>query len=108
MLIEIDSSELIIGIIDHNNAKRGHKRIIKIDKLYKVANIIEQKHPSIVVDINKLSIEAFRCRCSEAIHISDKTIQVLTDHPKMKEVIKRYQPSGKNKDIIVRAYNYKK
>ena len=104
MLIEIDSSELITCVISHNNAKKSRKRIVKIDKLYKIANVIERTHPSIIVDINKSSIEAFRCRCSDAIKVSDKTISVLIDNPKMKEVIKRYQPTEKNKDIIIRAY----
>lgn len=103
MLIEIDSSELITCII--NNISVGDKkRTVRIEKLYKVANVIEYTHPSIVVDINKLSIEAFRCRCSEAIQVSDKTISVHINNPKMKEVIKKYRPSEKNKEIIIRAY----
>lgn len=106
MLIEIDSSELITGIIT-NIGKGKKQRIITIEKLYKVANIIEHAHPSIVVDINKLSIEAFRCRCSEAIQVSDKTIRVCIDHPEMIKVMNKYRPSEKNKEIIVRAYKKK-
>lgn len=106
MLGEIDSSELITCLIACGKTK-SNIRIVKIEKLYEVANIIERVHPSIVVDINKLSIEAFRCRCSEAIQVSDKTIRVSIDNPKMKEVIKKYQPSEITKGIIVRAYKMK-
>lgn len=104
MLVEIDSSEFISCIVKHEFKGNEAEYAMSIKKLYNVANTIEREHPSIVVDINKFSIEAFRCRCSDAIKVSKESITIKVSNPIVQEIINRYQPSENNRQIIITAF----
>ena len=83
---EIDVSVLISYLAQK---RKSENVIISIKEIRKLGHDIEERHPSIIVDMDKYSIESFRIKSKGCAKINnqeicfnktDKDIQILLDN----------------------------
>lgn len=85
---EVDLITLVSYLI-----QKAKSEVIPIDELRRIGHIIEERHPSIIVDLDKYSIESFRIKSRGGVNIINKKIHIDKTHPMVQRLIKDYQPS---------------
>ena len=94
MIHEIDSSELIASLVEYKKAKRQlqSKYAFDFSLLADLARKLEEKCPSIIVDMDRFSIESFRCQCSRGIEVSSSQIILDLQIPNMDSLLRQCKP----------------
>ena len=93
MIHELDSSELIASWYEfHQSQNNGTLLTLELSFLARLAKKLEAKCPSVVVDIDKYSIESFRCQCSKGIEVSSKVINLNLEVSGLDSLLRQYKP----------------
>lgn len=94
---EIDSSVLISYLAQKNESENV---TISIKEIRKIGHVIEERYPSMIVDMDKYSIESFRVK-------SKGRVKVLAND-KFKETVKQLiYDEFSIEDVVVKKIKYK-
>ena len=89
---EIDSSVLISYLAQKS---KSEKVIISVKEIRKIGHVIEERHPSIIVDMDKYSIESFRIKSGGSVAVHGQEIRFVKTDKDVQVLLKNNQPSGK-------------
>lgn len=68
---------------------------LDINEIKKLGHAIEERHPSVTIDMDKYSIESFRIKSKGNVIIHNKKIEFNRTNEVVKMILKRSQPSEK-------------
>lgn len=94
---EIDSSVLISYL-----AQKSKSEIvtISIKEIRKLGHEIEERHPSIIVDMDKYSIDYFRIKSKGCVEVHNNEIHFDKTEKIVQELLKNNQPSKTLVDLL--------
>ena len=101
---EIDSSVLISYLAQKNESKEVS---ISIKEIRKIGHVIEERHPSIIVDMDKYSIESFRIKSGGRVAVHGQEIRFVKTDKVIQVLLKNNQPSGKLTDLLEEIFGGK-
>lgn len=89
---EIDSSVLISYLAQKSKSENV---IISVKEIRKIGHIIEERHPSIIVDMDKYSIESFRIKSGGRVAVHGQEIHFVKTDNVVQVLLRNNQPSGR-------------
>lgn len=89
---EIDSSVLISYLAQKSNSDNVN---ISIRKIRKIGHVIEERHPSIIVDMDKYSIESFRIKSRGRVVVNGQEIHFVRTDEIVQVLLQRNKPSAR-------------
>ena len=89
---EIDSSVLISYLAQKS---KSDNVIISVKEIRKIGHIIEERHPSIIVDMDKYSIESFRIKSGGRVAVHGQKIHFVKTDKVVQVLLRNNQPSGR-------------
>lgn len=89
---EIDSSVLISYLAQKSKSENV---IISVKEIRKIGHVIEERHPSIIVDMDKYSIESFRIKSGGRVSVHGQEIHFVKTDKVVQVLLKNNQPSGR-------------
>lgn len=89
---EIDSSVLISYLAQKSKSENV---IISVKEIRKIGHVIEERHPSIIVDMDKYSIESFRIKSGGRAAVHGQEIRFVKTDKDVQVLLRNNQPSGK-------------
>lgn len=89
---EIDSSVLISYLAQKCKSENV---TISIKEIKKIGHVIEERHPSINVDMDKYSIESFRIKSGGGVAVHGQEIRFDRTNEVVQVLLKNNQPSGR-------------
>ena len=89
---EIDSSVLISYLAKKS---KSDNVTISIKEIRKLGHDIEERYPSIIVDMDKYSIESFRIKSGGCVTVQGQEIQFVKTDKVVQVLLKNNQPSGR-------------
>ena len=89
---EIDSSVLISYLAQKS---KSEDVTISIRKIRKIGHIIEERHPSIIVDMDKYSIESFRIKSRGRVVVNGQEIHFVRTDGIVRVLLQRNKPSDR-------------
>lgn len=89
---EIDLSVLISYLAQKSESK---KVTISIRKIRRIGHVIEERHPSIIVDMDKYSIESFRIKSKGHVVVNGPEIHFERTDEVVKVLLQRNKPSDR-------------
>ena len=66
---------------------------ISISKIRNIGHVIEEPHPSIIVDMDKYSIESFRIKSKGRVIVNGSEIRFVRTDEVVRVLLQRNQPS---------------
>ena len=87
---EIDSSVLISYLAQKSKSEEVS---ISISKIRNIGHVIEERHPSIIVDMDKYSIESFRIKSKGRVIVNGSEIRFVRTDEVVRVLLQRDQPS---------------
>ena len=87
---EIDISELISYLAQKNKLENI---TISIKEIRELGHRIEELHPSIIVDMDKYTIESFRIKAKGYVKVNDQKISFNKTDKDVQILLSRNQPS---------------
>ena len=87
---EIDSSVLISYLAQKSKSEEVS---ISISKIRNIGHVIEEPHPSIIVDMDKYSIESFRIKSKGRVIVNGSEIRFVRTDEVVRVLLQRNQPS---------------
>lgn len=94
---EIDSSVLISYLAQKSKSENV---TISIQKIRKLGHDIEERHPSIIVDMDKYSIESFRIKSRGCVKVNGQEIRFVRSEQAVKVLLSNNQPSKRLVDLL--------
>lgn len=101
---EIDSSVLISYLAQKS---KSDNVIISVKEIRKIGHIIEERHPSIIVDMDKYSIESFRIKSRGRVAVHGQEIHFFKTEKAVQVLLKNNQPSGRLADLLEEIFGGK-
>lgn len=89
---EIDSSVLISYLAQKSKSENV---IISVKEIRTIGHIIEERHPSIIVDMDKYSIESFRIKSGGRVAVHGQKIHFVKTDKVVQVLLRNNQPSGR-------------
>lgn len=89
---EIDSSVLISYLAQKSKSENV---IISVKEIRTIGHIIEERHPSIIVDMDKYSIESFRIKSGGRVAVHGQKIHFVKTDKAVQVLLRNNQPSGR-------------
>ena len=89
---EIDSSVLISYLAQKS---KSEDVTISIRKIRKIGHVIEERHPSIIVDMDKYSIESFRIKSMGRVVVNGQEIRFVKTDKVVWGLLQMNQPSDR-------------
>ena len=89
---EIDSSVLISYLAQKSKSENV---TISVKGIRKIGHVIEERHPSIIVDMDKYSIESFRIKSGGRVAVHGQEIRFVKTDKVVQVLLKNNQPSGR-------------
>lgn len=87
----IDSSVIISYLAQKSKSENV---TISIRKIRKIGHIIEERHPSIIVDMDKYSIESFRIKSRGRVVVRGQDIRFVRTDDAVRLLLQKNQPSA--------------
>ena len=87
---EIDSSVLISYLAQKS---KSEKVTISFSRIRRIGHVIEERHPSIIVDMDKYSIESFRIKSRGHVEIHGQEIRFVRTDEVIRVLLQKNQPS---------------
>lgn len=87
---EIDSSVLISYLAQKS---KSEEVTISIRRIRNIGHVIEERHPSIIVDMDKYSIESFRIKSKGDVVVNGQEIRFVRTDKVIRVLLQRNQPS---------------
>lgn len=87
---EIDSSVLISYLAQKS---KSEKVSISIKEIRKIGHVIEEHYPSIIVDLDKYSIESFRIKSKGCVWVHGQEIHFDRTDKDVQVLLRNNQPS---------------
>ena len=87
---EIDSSVLISYLAQKS---KSEEVTISIRRIRNIGHVIEERHPSIIVDMDKYSIESFRIKSKGDVVVNGQEIRFVRTDKDIRVLLQRNQPS---------------
>lgn len=87
---EIDSSVLISYLAQKSKLEEV---TISIRRIRNIGHVIEERHPSIIVDMDKYSIESFRIKSKGHVVVDDQEIRFVRTDEDIRVLLQKNQPS---------------
>ena len=87
---EIDSSVLISYLAQKSKSEDVK---ISIREIRKIGHVIEERHPSIIVDTDKYSVESFRIESRGRVVVKGQEISFTRTDNVVKVLLQRNKPS---------------
>lgn len=87
---EIDSSVLISYLAQKSTSDNV---TISIRKIRRIGHFIEERHPSIIVDMDKYSIESFRIKSRGRVVVNGQDIHFIRTDEVVQVLLQRNKPS---------------
>ena len=98
---EIDAITLISYL---SQKSKSNMASIDIKEMRKLGHIVEEIHPSIIVDMDKYSIDSFRIKSKGAAIIYGQKMQFDKSKDVIRELFKKYHPSLDMLEILDYAW----
>ena len=94
---EIDTVALISYL-----AQKSKSNLVSIDikEMRKLGHTVEEIHPSIIVDMDKYSIDSFRIKSLGGVAIHDHKLQFDKSNGVIRELFKKYHPSFETLEVL--------
>lgn len=86
---EIDSSVLISYLAQQSKSEIVS---ISIKEIRKIGHVIEEHYPSIIVDLDKYSIESFRIKSKGCVRVHDQEIHFDRKDKDVQVLLRNNQP----------------
>lgn len=94
-----------ITIISYLSQKSKSNMVsIGIKEMRKLGHIVEEIHPSIIVDMDKYSVDSFRIKSKGAAIIYGQKMQFDKTNDVIRELFKKYHPSFELLEILDYAW----
>jgi len=87
---EIDSSVLISYLAQKS---KSEEVTISIRRIRNIGHVIEERHPSIIVDMDKYSIESFRIKSKGDVVVNGQEIRFVRTDKDIRVLLQTNQPS---------------
>lgn len=87
---EIDSSVLISYLAQKS---KSEEVTISIRRIRNIGHVIEERHPSIIVDMDKYSIESFRIKSKGHVVVNGQEIRFVRTDEVIRVLLQKNQPS---------------
>ena len=87
---EIDSSVLISYLAQKS---KSEEVTISIRRIRNIGHVIEERHPSIIVDMDKYSIESFRIKSKGHVVVNGQEIRFVRTDKVIRVLLQKNQPS---------------
>ena len=94
---EIDSSVLISYLAQKSESENV---TISIKEIRKIGHVIEERYPSMIVDMDKYSIESFRVKSKGRVKVLGQEIRFDRTEMVVKVLLTNNQPSGRLADLL--------
>ena len=98
---EIDAITLISYL---SQKSKSNMASIDIQELRKLGHIVEEIPPSIIVDMDKYSVDSFRIKSKGAVIIYGQKMQFDKSNDVIRELFKKYYPSFELLEILDYAW----
>lgn len=102
---EIDSSVLISYLAQKSESENV---TISIKEIRQIGHVIEERHPSIIVDMDKYSIESFRIKSGGRVAVYGQEIHFVRTDKVVQVLLRNNQPSGSLADLLEEVFDGKK
>lgn len=89
---EIDSSVLISYLAQKS---KSEEVTISIGRIRRIGHVIEERHPSIIVDMDKYSIESFRIKSRGHVEIHGQKIRFVRTDAIVRVLLQSNKPSAR-------------
>lgn len=89
---EIDSSVLISYLAQKSDSEEV---TISIPKIRRIGHVIEERHPSIIIDMDKYSIESFRIKSRGRVVVNGQNIHFVRTDEIVRVLLQRNKPSDR-------------
>lgn len=94
-----------ITIISYLSQKSKSNAVsVDIKEMRKLGHIVEEIHPSIIVDMDKYSVDSFRIKSKGAVIIHGQKMQFDKTNDVIRELFKKYYPSLELLEILDYAW----
>ena len=101
---EIDSSVLISYLAQKSESENV---TISIKEIRKIGHVIEERYPSMIVDMDKYSIESFRVKSKGRVKVLGQEIRFDRTEVVVKVLLTNNQPSGRLADLLEEIFDGK-
>ena len=101
---EIDSSVLISYLAKKS---KSDNVTISIKEIRKLGHDIEERHPSIIVDMDKYSIESFRIKSRGCVMVNRQEIRFVRTNKVVEMLLKNNQPTQGLDDLLEEIFDGK-
>lgn len=101
---EIDSSVLISYLAQKSESENV---TISIKEIRKIGHVIEERYPSMIVDMDKYSIESFRVKSKGRVKVLGQEIRFDRTEMVVKVLLTNNQPSGRLADLLEEIFDGK-
>ena len=87
-------------------SQKSKSNVVSIDikEMRKFGHIVEETHPSIIVDMDKYSVDSFRIKSKGAVFIYGQKMQFDKSNDVIRELFKKYHPSFELLEILDYAW----
>ena len=94
---EIDTIALISYL-----SQKSKSNLVSIDikEMRKLGHTVEADHPSIIVDIDKYSLDSFRIKSKGSAIIYDHKLQFDKSNDVIRELFEKYRPSFETLEVL--------
>ena len=101
---EIDSSVLISYLAQKSESENV---TISIKEIRNIGHVIEERYPSMIVDMDKYSIESFRVKSKGRVKVLGQEIRFDRTEMVVKVLLTNNQPSGRLADLLEEIFDGK-
>lgn len=101
---EIDSSVLISYLAKKS---KSDNVTISIKEIRKLGHDIEERYPSIIVDMDKYSIESFRIKSRGCVMVNRQEIRFVRTNKVVEMLLKNNQPTQGLDDLLEEIFDGK-
>ena len=94
---EIDTVTLISYL-----SQKSKSNLVSIDikELRKLGHTVEAGHPSVIVDMDKYSLDSFRIKSLGGVTIHDHKLQFDKSNDVIRELFEKYRPSFETLEVL--------
>lgn len=94
---EIDTVTLISYV-----SQKSKSNLVSIDikEMRKFGHAVEEIHPSVIVDMDKYSLDSFRIKSLGGVTIHDHKLQFDKSNSAIRELFEKYHPSFETLEVL--------
>ena len=94
---EIDTVTLIAYL---SQKSKSNSVSIDIKEMRKFGHVVEEIHPSIIVVLDKYSLDSFRIKSLGGVAIHDHKLQFDKSNSVIRELFEKYRPSFETLEVL--------